>query len=85
MKNTEIIFYSFKQFRYSSLYIGRNGDSGEVFHLFSMYRKDKAFQYLKNQSFFWQFQVMFHMYLDIGRDDDNGYDDEESSSECYYK
>ena len=36
---------------------------------------------LKNQSFFWQFQVTFHMldtcimYLDIRRDDDNDYDD----------
>ena len=30
-----------------------------------MYLKDKTFKYLKNQSFFWQFQVTFHMYLDI--------------------
>ena len=41
-----------------------------------MYLKDKAFKYLKNQSFFWQFQVTFHMYLDIGRGYDDDYDDE---------
>ena len=50
MKNTA--FYSFKQFRYLSLHIGGNGDSVEVFHLFSMYLNDKAFKYRKNQSFF---------------------------------
>ena len=35
MKNTEIAFYSFKQFGYLSLYIGVNGDSvkGLVFYL----------------------------------------------------
>ena len=49
MKNTA--FYSFKQFRYLSLHIGGNGDSVEVFHLFSMYLNDKAFKYRKNQSF----------------------------------
>ena len=38
-----------------------------------------------------QFPVMFHMfgtyvmYLDIGRDDDDDYDDGESSNEDYYK
>ena len=67
------------------IFIGGNGDSVEVFCLFSMYLKDKAFKYLKNQSFFWQFQVTFHMYLDIGRDDDNDYDDGESSDEDYYE
>ena len=36
MKNTEIAFYSFEQFGYSSLNIGGNGDSVEVFDLFSM-------------------------------------------------
>ena len=40
-----------------------------------MYLKDKAFKDLKNQRFFWQFQATFHMYLDIGRDNDNDYDD----------
>ena len=41
-----------------------------------MYLKDKAFKDLKNQRFFWQFQVTFHMYLDIiGRNDDDDYDD----------
>ena len=52
MKNTENDFYSSKQFEYLSLHIGGNGDSVEVFRLFSMYLKDKAFKYLKNQSFF---------------------------------
>ena len=72
---------------YLSLHIGGNENSVEVFRLFSMYLKDKAFKYLKNQSFFWQFQVTFHMvgtyviYLDIGRDDYDDYDDGESSDE----
>ena len=34
MKNTEIAFYSCKQFGYLSLHIGVNGDSVEVFRLF---------------------------------------------------
>ena len=84
MKNTENDFYSSKQFEYLSLHIGGNGDSVEVFRLFSMYLKDKAFKYLKNQSFFWQFKVTFHMYLDIGRDDDDDYVDGESSDKYYY-
>ena len=88
MKNTEIAFYSFKQFEYLSPHIGGIGDSAEVFRLFSMYLKNKAFQYLKNvlmPKMFWQFQVTFHMYLDIGRDNDYDYDDGESSDEDYYK
>ena len=52
MKNTEIASYSFKQFGYLSLHIGGNGGSVEVFRLFSMYLKYKAFKYLKNQSFY---------------------------------
>ena len=55
MKNVKIAFYYFKQFGYLLLHIGGNGASVEVFCLFSMYLKDKAFKYLKNQSFFWQF------------------------------
>ena len=84
MKNTEIAFYSFEQFGYSSLNIGGNGDSVEVFDLFSMQLRDKAFNYLKNL-FFWQFQVTFPMYLNIGRNDDDDYDDGESSYEDYYE
>ena len=53
MKNTEIAFYLFKLFGYSSLHIGGNGHSIQLFHLFSMYIKEKSFKYLKNQSFFW--------------------------------
>ena len=52
MKNTETDFYSFKQFGYFSLHIGGNGNSVEVFSLFSMHLKGKAFKYLKNQGFF---------------------------------
>ena len=70
-----MLFLLLKQFGYLSLYIGGNGDSVKVFRLFSMYLKDKAFKYLKNQSFYWQFQITFHMYLDIGRDYDDDYDD----------
>ena len=43
MKNAENAFSSFKQFGYLSLHIGGNGDSVEVFRLFSIYLKDKAF------------------------------------------
>ena len=50
-----------------------------------MYLKDKAFKYLKNQSYFWQFQAKFHIYVDIGRDDDDDYDDGESSDKDYYE
>ena len=81
MKNTEIAYYSFKQFGYLSMHIGGNGNSVEVFCLSSIYLKDKAFKYLKSKTFFWQFQVTFHVYLDIGRDDDDGCDDRESSDE----
>ena len=55
----------------------------KYFIFFSMYLKDKAFKYLKNQNFFLQFQVTFHMYLDIERDDDDDYDDGASSD--YYE
>ena len=79
MKNTETALHSFKQFRYLSLHIGGNRDSVEVFCLFSMCLNDKAFKYLKNQSFSWKFQVTFLMYLDIGRDDDDDYGDGKSS------
>ena len=61
------------------LHIGGNGASVEIFCLSSLYLKDEAFKYLKNQSFLWQFQVMFSIYLDTGWDDDDDYDDRESS------
>ena len=48
MKNTENAFSSIKKFGYLSLHIGGNGDSVEVFRLFSIYLKDKTFKYLKN-------------------------------------
>ena len=67
------------------LHIGGRGASVEVFRLVSMYLKDKAFKCLKNQSVFWQFQVTFEIYLDIGRDDHNDYNDGESSDKDYYK
>ena len=56
MKNTEIGFYSFKQFGYFSLYLGGNGNSVEAFRLFSMYLKDKVFITSKSEAFFWQCQ-----------------------------
>ena len=52
MKNTENALSPIKQFGYLSLHIGGNADTVKVFRLFSMYLKDKAFKYLKNQSFF---------------------------------
>ena len=53
-----------------------NGDSVKVFRLFFIYLNDKTFKYLKNQSFFGEFQVTIQMYLDIGKDFDDDYDDE---------
>ena len=61
MKNTEIAFYSFKQFGYLSLHIGGNGDLAEVFRLFSMYLKDKFLNTSKSKTFWGQFQVMSHI------------------------
>ena len=52
MKNTEIGFNSFKQFGYFSLHSGGNGNTIEVFRLFSMYLNDKVFKYLKKRSLF---------------------------------
>ena len=51
MKNTEIAFYSFKQFGYLSLHIWGKEDSVEILRLFSLYLKKKAFKYLKNLLF----------------------------------
>ena len=80
MTNTEIAFYSFKQFGYSLLHIGGNGDSVEVFSLFSMYLKK-----LLNTSKTKVFLTIScnHMYLDMGRDNDDDYDGE-SGNEDYY-
>ena len=52
MKNTEIAFYSFKQFGYFSLPIGDNGSSVGVFRYSSMDLKDKTLEYLKKQRLF---------------------------------
>ena len=86
MKNSEIGFYSFKQFRYFSLHIGGNGNSVEVFCLFSMYLKDKAFKHLKSQSLFLAMScVTFQIYLDIEIDDGDDYNDGASSNEDHYQ
>ena len=56
-----------------------------------MLLKDKAFKLSQKPKIFWEFQVMFHMfgtyvvYLVIGRDDGNDYDDGEPSNKDYYK
>ena len=54
-KSTETAFYSFKQFGHIS-HIGSSRASVETFCLSSMYLKDKAFKFLKNQSFFGNFK-----------------------------
>ena len=51
MKNTETAFYSFNQFRYLLLHIGGNGDSVEVFCLFSRYLNDKTINTSKTKAF----------------------------------
>ena len=83
MNNTEIGFYSFGQFGYFPLHIGGNGNSVEVFHLFSMYLKNEVLKCLKKQIMFLQFQETFHMYLGIGKDDGDDYNDVESSGKDY--
>ena len=51
-----------------------------------MHLNDKVFKYLKKRSFFLAMsRVTFHMYLDIGGDDGNDYNDGESSDEDYYE
>ena len=78
MKNTETDFHSFEQFEYLQLQL-------KYFFFFSNYLKDIAFKYLKNQNFFWKFQVTFHMYLDMGQDNDDDYDHGKSSDKDYYE
>ena len=39
----------------------------------------------KNKAPFWHFQVICHRYLDIGRDNDDGYSDGESRDQDYYE
>ena len=59
MKNTEIGFYSFKQYLPLDVYIDVYRCTSEVimqiqlkyFRFLSMYLKHKAFKYLKNESF----------------------------------
>ena len=51
-----------------------------------MYLKNKVFKYLKKQSlFFGNASVTFHMYLDVGREDGDNYNEGESSDEDYYE
>ena len=93
MKNTD-----FKQYLSIDIYMDIYRCTSEVmeiylkyFVFFPCFWRIKLLNNLKNQSFFWQFQVMFHMfgtyamYLDIERDDDDDYDDGESSNEDYHK
>ena len=61
----------------------------KYFVFFPCFWRMKLLNNLKNQRFFWQFQVMFHMfvryfmYLDIGRDDDDYDDWKFSNKDCY--
>ena len=93
MKNTEIAFYSFKQYLSIDIYMDIYRCTSEVkqnhlkyFVFFSCSWRIKRFNSLKNQTFFGSFQLMFHMfgtyvmYLDIVRDDDDDYNDGESSN-----
>ena len=62
-----------------------------IFVFFPCFWRIKLLNNLKKQSFFWQFQVMFHMfgtyvmYLDIGKEDDDDHDDGKSGNEDCYK
>ena len=96
MKNTEIVFYSFKQYILIDIHMDMYRCTSEkmeihmkyfVFFLCSWRLKLK---YSQNPKLFWQFQVVFHMfvtyvmYLDFGIDDKDNYDDGESCNEDYY-
>ena len=50
-----------------------------------MYLKDEAIKYLIEVTGIWQFEVTFHICLDIGRDDHDDYDDRESSDKDYHE
>ena len=88
MKNTKTAFYSFKQYLsidiYMDIYCCRSKVTEILLKYFAFFPcswRTKLLNNLKNQSFLGNFKQMFHMlgtyvmYLDIGRDDDDDYDD----------
>ena len=93
MKNTEIAFCSFKQYLSLGIYMDINRYTLEVMKIqlkyFVFFPSTWRIKLLIPQKlkFFWQLQTTFHMlrayvlYLDIGRDDDDDYDDGEPSNE----
>ena len=85
MNNTEFAFNSFIQFGYLLLHIGSDGAAAEVFVFFPCTWRIKLLNNSKTKAFFWQFQITFHIYLDIGRDNDDDYDDGESNGKDYYQ
>ena len=85
MKNTEIASYSFKKldiYRSTSELIEIQL---KYFVFFPCTWRIKLLNASKNKGSLWQFQVTFHMYLDIERDNHDDCDDEESSDEDYYE
>ena len=86
-KNTEIAFYSFKQYLSMDFHIDTyrcTTKEMEIYlkhFIFFHVPEQKSFQRSSKTKAFLVFQVMFHMldtyamYLDIGRDDDDDYDD----------
>ena len=97
MKNTEIGFYSFKQYSSLDVYMDIYRCTSDVIEILLKYFvffpctwKIKLLNTSKTKVF-WQFQITFHMlgtyviYLDIGRGDYDDYDGEESSGEDYYE
>ena len=81
---------------YLSLHIGENRDSLEVFVFSPFFGRIKLLNNLKKKKkkktmLIWHFYVIFNMfgtyvmYIDIGWDQDNDYDDGESSNGDYYK
>ena len=72
----------------SSLDIGGTGDSLEVFCLFVFFPcfwRIKLLNNLENLFLTISSNVSYVWCLDIGRDDDDDYDDGESSNKDYYK
>ena len=56
----------------------------KYFFFFTVTWRIKLLNTSNIKAFFCQFQVTFHIYLDIGREDHDDYDDGESSNKDYY-
>ena len=82
MKNTELFFNNLDIYRSTSEVMELQL---KYFVFFPSTWRIKLLNTSKTKAFFWQFQVTLHVYLDIGRDKHDDYDDGESSDKDYYE